>query len=108
MTITCPRCGTLYRSPPRHELEADASFRCVRCRHVFEAAGEEAAEDEDAETEGEFILGDAEGDETGAEDEDMGETRPSRRGRENGNVILERAPQAEATPARFALRSLLV
>jgi predicted Zn finger-like uncharacterized protein len=42
MTVSCPRCGTRYRLPPRSKLGSDPTFRCVQCRHVFSA--EAAAE----------------------------------------------------------------
>jgi hypothetical protein len=42
MTIECPRCGTLYRRPPRG-AGADATYRCARCRHVFAAGSDEPA-----------------------------------------------------------------
>ncbi|TMA97988.1 MAG: hypothetical protein E6J57_11155, partial [Deltaproteobacteria bacterium] len=43
MTVECPRCGTLYRQPPHTQRGADATYRCARCRHVFEAGASEPA-----------------------------------------------------------------
>src|SRR5438876_10349039 len=37
MTVSCPRCGTRYRLPPRSKLGANPTYRCVRCRQVFAA-----------------------------------------------------------------------
>jgi predicted Zn finger-like uncharacterized protein len=42
MTVSCPRCGTRYRLPPRSKLGSNPTYRCVQCRHVFSA--EAAAE----------------------------------------------------------------
>jgi len=58
MTVSCPRCGTRYRLPPRSKLGADPTYRCVRCRHVFEAnaaaeapvLGDEPEPDDDDDT----------------------------------------------------------
>jgi hypothetical protein len=38
LTVRCPRCGTLYRRPTR---EAAGSYRCARCKHVFDDARDE-------------------------------------------------------------------
>lgn len=43
MTVECPRCGTLYRRPSRSRLGTDATYRCARCRHVFQTADDEPA-----------------------------------------------------------------
>ena len=58
MTVRCPRCGTTYRRPARTRFGADATFRCARCRHVFEATGEEPAltsEDDEVLSEDTFV-----------------------------------------------------
>lgn len=34
MTVRCPRCGTLYRRPAHGRGES--TFRCARCRYVFD------------------------------------------------------------------------
>jgi predicted Zn finger-like uncharacterized protein len=39
--VSCPRCGTRYRLPPRSRLGRNPTYRCTRCRHVF-APDEEA------------------------------------------------------------------
>jgi len=50
MTVSCPRCGTRYRLPPRSQLGSDPTYRCIRCRHVFaaDAAAEAPALEADA------------------------------------------------------------
>ena len=40
MTVECPRCGTRYRRPAE---AGHGTFRCARCRHVFEAQRDEPA-----------------------------------------------------------------
>jgi predicted Zn finger-like uncharacterized protein len=106
MTITCPRCGTVYRMPPRPEGAADATFRCANCRHVFEAEGEKPpVPEEDEDREEQFTLGE---EETDDEAPDEVSAAPPRRRREDAGVRVEHAPEAEATPARFALRCLFV
>lgn len=42
MTIECPRCGTLYRRP-RAAPGAGSTYRCARCRHVFDVPADEPA-----------------------------------------------------------------
>jgi hypothetical protein len=69
MTVRCPRCGTLYRRPTHGGGES--TFRCARCRHVFEderpepaLARDGSAEDDDGRDEPAFVFedGDAPGD----------------------------------------------
>jgi hypothetical protein len=97
MTIECPRCGTLYRRP---RAGRGASYRCARCRHVFDTGGDEPAMVADADEvrdEPRFTLGDDEPDEP-AEAEpvhDVREERPAAAGTMSGT-------------ARFAVRSLAV
>jgi len=96
MTIECPRCGTVYRRPARAELGADATYRCARCRHVFDVARDEPAVTEDEETghEPEFTF----------EEEDDAGVEP-----EAAPVKPEAPPTARGTsPARFAVRSILL
>ena len=99
MTVLCPRCGTAYRRPARSGHVADATYRCARCRHVFEAVPEEPAVDDDEEPatdDDRFAFGD--------ERDDAEEEEPTRAASEP--EPRERAPRG-GTPARFALRSLL-
>jgi zinc-ribbon domain len=35
MTVSCPSCDTVYRVPPRSQLDEYPTFRCSRCDHVF-------------------------------------------------------------------------
>ena len=51
MTVSCPRCGTRYRLPPRSKLGANPTYRCVRCRQVFaaDAAAEAPALEDEVE-----------------------------------------------------------
>jgi hypothetical protein len=103
VTVECPRCGTTYRPPAREELAADASFRCGRCRHVFAVDAEPDAEDEEEQ----FTLGDE--DESESADADEGSEPPparARRAPREGNT--EDESDSGASPARFALRSLLI
>ncbi|HLY38309.1 MAG TPA: hypothetical protein VKU61_09755 [Candidatus Binatia bacterium] len=99
MTIECPRCGTLYRRP---RAGRGASYRCARCRHVFDARGDEPAMVADeVRDEPRFTLGDDEPD-VPAEADDVAE--PVRDTREE-------PPAAGGTmsgTARFAVRSLAV
>jgi DNA-directed RNA polymerase subunit RPC12/RpoP len=98
--IECPRCGTLYRRPARTELGADASYRCARCRHVFEAAADEpamvAAADEEADDDAEQFAFEEERDDEVAPPP----AKPARPAREP-------APRAMST-ARFAMRSMML
>src|SRR4029453_7295078 len=102
MTVVCPRCGTAYRRPARSGHLAETTYRCARCRHVFEAFPEEPAVggDDDAEGEEDRFAFDDEPDDEQEEEEPTRaepETEPDRP-----------PPQARgASPARFALRSFL-
>jgi predicted Zn finger-like uncharacterized protein len=99
MTVKCPRCGTAYRRPARSGLGAEATYRCARCRHVFEVIPEEPAvlDDDEASAADDRFAFDDDRDDTD-EEEPMPEER-------------ERAPREPApsrrTPARFAVRSFL-
>ena len=95
MTVECPRCGTLYRPPSRAEAGADTTYRCARCRHVFEAGADEPAMVSGDDDEREFAFDDE------PEDED---TAP------DPVVASDVAPgegRPMTSPARFALRTLL-
>ena len=102
MTVECPRCGTLYRRPARAELGADASYRCARCRHVFEAEADEptmlATADEEADDDPERFAFEEERDDE-PEAPAPPPARPARPPREP-------APRAMSA-ARFAMRSML-
>jgi hypothetical protein len=106
MTVRCPRCDTRYRRPARAE---HGTFRCARCRHVFEAtAGEpafvavapEPAEVDDDDEDG-FVL-----DEDDALDEPAPRSARERPGRRAGRDE-EETPRVN-TAARFALRGLVL
>src|SRR5512145_1497242 len=110
MTVRCPRCGTLYRRPPRSVLGADSTFRCARCRHVFDgerdepamvAAASEAEDDEDRFTFDDEEVDDGEGP-VGAEVADDPEPAPRA-----ARSRPEAAP-AVSSPARFAVRSVVL
>jgi predicted Zn finger-like uncharacterized protein len=96
MTVECPRCGTLYRRPTRAEPGADATYRCARCRHVFDAGADEPAMLSADPEEHEFAFDD--------EPED-GDAPPVA-------VAHDIAPEEEErpmkSPARFAVRTMLV
>ncbi len=103
MTVRCPRCGTQYRRPARGR--GTSTFRCARCRHVFDAGRDEPAlladgpeEDEDDDT---FTFGD--------EDEEAGTQaeREHPRGRSRARAS-EPPPAGETSAARFAFRSMLM
>jgi rubredoxin len=97
VTVRCPRCGTIYRQPGRARRGASSTYRCARCRHVFDGTADEpelltaagARTDDDPP----FTFGDEE-----AEEDDPPPAAPPPRGR------VTREP---STPARFALRALL-
>jgi predicted Zn finger-like uncharacterized protein len=91
MTVRCPACGTAYRVPPRSQLADRPIFRCSRCDHVFDPEdgaeepallGDDAARDANARVEPD--------DEQAAEDDGDG------------------PPPRQRSPARFALRTLVV
>jgi hypothetical protein len=99
MTIECPRCGTLYRQPPRAALGVGASYRCARCRHVFDGTADEPA----------MVTAEADDDESrftfDEPDDPVPDTivapPPAPRGRS------ETAPRVSTT-ARFAIRCLVL
>ena len=97
MTVECPRCGTLYRRPPHTQPGEDATYRCARCRHVFEAGASEPA----------MLAGDDEEHEFAFDDEpEDGDGAP-------GPLAVARDAPAEEgrpmkSPARFALRTMLL
>jgi len=105
MTIECPRCGTLYRRPARSTLGGGTTYRCARCRHVFDPSDDEPAivanRDEAAVDDTRFAFDEG--------DEDMpAEVAPRTRAEP-----VERESRAEAaprmsTPARFAVRCMLL
>jgi len=102
MTVSCPRCGTRYRLPPRSQLGSDPTYRCIRCRHVFaaDAAAEAPALEADAapdEDDDDIFTFEAPPPDDPPEPE---ETPPRRRAAE-----APRKPMK--TPARFALRTLI-
>jgi predicted Zn finger-like uncharacterized protein len=98
MTVECPRCGTLYRRPARSRLDADRTYRCARCRHVFDGAGNEPA----------IVAGDSPDDEPAFvfedDHDDDGQTAESPARPEPP----EAPPRGRMTsPARFAIRSMV-
>ena len=98
MTVECPRCGTLYRRPVRAEPGADTTYRCARCRHVFEAGADEPA----------MLSGDDEEHEFAFDDEpEDGDAAP-----DPVAVAFDIAPGEEGrpmkSPARFAVRTMLL
>lgn len=107
MTVRCPRCGTLYRRPARSGVGADATFRCARCRHVFETTPDEPSLIGDEPE----LVGDEEDDDAFAFDEEEDDAepppapRPAARPRTAPREPLERGP---VTPARFAVRALVL
>jgi predicted Zn finger-like uncharacterized protein len=101
MTIECPRCGTLYRRPPRAALGAGATYRCARCRHVFDGTADEPAmvagkEDED---EPRFTFDEAE-DEPSTDTVIVTPAPEARRGKETAAQV--------SGVARFAIRCLVL
>jgi endogenous inhibitor of DNA gyrase (YacG/DUF329 family) len=111
LTVRCPRCGTLYRRPASARRRESASFRCARCRHVFDteaaepamvAGGAEEAEDDDTR----FSFDD-EGDEAAGPDDDEAVTEAEADAGAAPPRAREAAPERRVvTPARFALRAL--
>jgi hypothetical protein len=129
VTVRCPACGTLYRRPARAARGAP-TFRCVRCGHVFDAVPDEpdaapdageVPEDEIAEA---FVDGDDDAerftfDDTGPEEPDdepppVEKRRASRAEDDEAEAEAEPEPEADpeprrqTTPARFAVRMLLI
>ena len=125
MTVRCPECGTTYRRPARSRSRGDATFRCARCHHVFEAAGEEPTrvEPDEIDTDDTFIDEPAPrrrrnprhddepdftfGDDIDDEDQqDEPPVRPSPKpaGRDRGD---DEVSYQGSSPARFAVRALL-
>ena len=108
MTITCPRCGARYRVPPvATETEAER-YRCTRCRHIFTPEpAVEAAPIAEVDLDGgederdDFTLGD----ET---DEAEDEKPAAARGRSTPREKPAPREPIGASPARFALRALLI
>jgi len=92
MTVRCPQCDTLYRTPPRSHLGTHPTFRCSRCEHVFdpEVAAEEPQVDEEL----------LEADE--AEDEAPTENA------EDDVAEDDAPPRTTISTARFAVRSAVV
>ncbi|HJQ84285.1 MAG TPA: hypothetical protein VKA21_09435 [Candidatus Binatia bacterium] len=105
MTIECPRCGTLYRRPPG-SAGGEETYRCARCRHVFDtprddpamfAAPAEEPDDDDASRFA-FDDGDDDGPDTAVEiSPAAAERRPRREAR-----------QSLSGMARFAVRAMLL
>jgi len=103
MTVSCPRCGTRYRLPPRSKLGANPTYRCVRCRHVFEAnaaaeapaLGDEAAveDDDDAFT---FDVAPERGEVAEPDDTPVPAAR-----------VAEDRPPPVKSAARFAVRTVV-
>ena len=104
MTVRCPRCGTTYRRPARTRSRPDATFRCTRCRHVFDSTGEEptltAGGEDDIEPDDEFVDEPAFTRDDDQEDDPVAATeKPAR------------APEPTlrgASPVRFAVRAVLI
>ena len=119
MTVRCPACGTLYRRPASTARGAP-TFRCARCGHVFDAVPEEpdatpaeaetppaepseAFEDEDDDAE-RFTFDDAGDDEPTDElADEPTDTEP-----EPEKPSAEKEPRRQVTPARFAVRMLVI
>lgn len=95
MTVECPRCGTLYRRPSRAEPDGETTYRCARCRHVFEVQTDGPAVVE-GDDEGDFAFDDEPDEDDGATEPPAG--RPAARGTE----------RHMRTPARFAVRTMLL
>lgn len=104
MTVKCPRCGTLYRRPASPGVEADATFRCARCRHVFAIEAEEpllAADEPEADLDADderFVFDDTPDDEPPAAPAPPSRPRPAR---------AEHATPA-VSASRLAVRLLLL
>jgi predicted Zn finger-like uncharacterized protein len=103
MTVECPRCGTLYRQPARPGRGAETTYRCARCRHVFDTSTDEPA----------MLTSAAEpsdDDERFSFDEEKPERTPDAVV-DRAEVEREASPGREArmtAPARFAIRSVLL
>jgi len=102
MMLECPRCGTLYRRPSRAQPGEETSYRCARCRHVFEAPGDEpamlAGDDDD---EPEFAFDDAPDDEPEDTRQAPGRAAPA-------DEVTPREARRMSNPARFAMRTTLL
>jgi len=107
VTVRCPKCGTRYKTPARSRLTRDATFRCSRCRHVFDAEEErelpwiEEAPDADAD-EPVFTIAPARR-ETDEEDEDN-DVEEDRRARAPSP---RRNADTPPSVAHFAVRAAL-
>jgi endogenous inhibitor of DNA gyrase (YacG/DUF329 family) len=108
VTVRCPRCDTLFRRPARAD---HGTFRCARCRHVFEAAADEPAfvarADDDAadaadDDDEPFVL----------DDEPAGAVAPPPRAARRRAAEPPDADEEETPPvtsaARFAVRALVL
>src|SRR5437870_1590863 len=103
MTVSCPRCGTRYRLPPRSKLGANPTYRCVRCRQIFaaDAAAEapvledEAAPGDDDDT---FTFGAAPERDDAPESDDTPVPAPH---------TADGPPPPVKSPARFAVRTVI-
>ena len=106
MTIECPRCGTLYRRPARSSLGGGTTYRCARCRHVFDPSGREPAivanPDQAADDDTLFAFDDG-------EDDEPADVAPRTRIEPAAGASRSRAEEAPrmSTPARFAVRCML-
>ena len=134
MTVRCPACGTLYRRPARSARGAP-TFRCARCGHVFDAVPDEPdaapdggdapeeessepivdVEDDDAER---FTFDDSDDEEPDDEPSPAAAKRRARAVELEAEEVTEDdgepepRPEPESrrqiTPARFAVRMLLI
>ena len=99
MTVRCPRCGTLYERPARARLGAGTTFRCARCRHIFDTRpAEPTALSADASLEA-----DDDGPEFTFGDEEVLEVPPPK---PPPRAAAPEPARSGAMPARFALRAL--
>src|SRR5881628_3652743 len=102
MTVSCPRCGTRYRLPPRSKLGANPTYRCVRCRQVFaaDAAAEAPALEDEVEPgddDDTFTFGGAPERDDAPEPDDTPAPAPR---------AAHGPPPPVKSPARFAVRTV--
>jgi len=103
MTVSCPRCGTRYRLPPRSKLGANPTYRCVRCRQVFaaDAAAEAPALEDEVEPgddDDTFTFGGAPERDDAPEPDDTPAPAPR---------AAHGPPPPVKSPARFAVRTVI-
>jgi len=109
MTVRCPRCGTLYRRPAHGAGES--TYRCARCRHVFEDEFAEPAITRGpvapADDEPAFVFDD---EDVEADAEEMPEPPPARARRASAPAPgpAPKTDEAPTRPSRLAVLGFAV